>query len=102
MLLCVTAVVSLAIIFDPHISPPRISPTTDKPIKKALQTQISPGLIGRETRHLKNSQLRNQQLIIREGDVSRLNEGSFKPFNIVHFQSKTNEIPVHVNIRNAL
>ena len=50
--------VSLAIIFYPHISPPPplplISPPVDKPIKKALRTRISPGLIGGEVRYITN------------------------------------------------
>ena len=41
----VAAVISLAIIFYQHISPLRISPPVDKPIKKALRIQISLGLI---------------------------------------------------------
>ena len=44
-------VVSLAL-FDPHISAPsRNSPPEDRPIKKALRTQISPGLIGGEIQY---------------------------------------------------
>ena len=42
------SVVSLAFSCDPHISPMRINPPVDRPIKKALQTQLSPGLIGGE------------------------------------------------------
>ena len=35
--------------------PPRISPPIDKPIKTALQTRISPGLIGREIRYTEHA-----------------------------------------------
>ena len=38
--------------FLPAYKPtPRISPPVDRPIKKALRTQISPGLIGGEIRY---------------------------------------------------
>ena len=44
--------------FYPHISSPirghapRISPPADRPIKKALPTQINPGIVGGEIRHV--------------------------------------------------
>ena len=52
------SVVSLVFSFHQHINPPQpppqhISPPSDRPIKKALRTQISQGLTGGEIRYSK-------------------------------------------------
>ena len=50
------AIVSLAIAFGPRVSPP-----TDRPIKKALRTQ--PGLIGEEMRKFSVCRVDEQKIM---------------------------------------